>query len=150
MGLSIGLLGHDLGFAVKDLERLALDAMQRCCAALEGTGPGPNAALTRWFGDNSAAWRKEIRLKIVKMRSILNAQEIICRSEMLTGDPDENMETTHFTGGMFGGPSSERVTRVTDLTNFIKISPNFKLLPRVASPPVLGLGRTDLKPYSTN
>jgi hypothetical protein len=133
MGLMTGSLPSDLHFAVKGLEKQLLDTMERCCNALIATGTGPNAALTRWFGDNTPAFRKEIRIKIAKMRSMLNAKQIECKTDIRGGDTDENAASTFTTGGVFGGSAATRVAKITNAAGFIRIGPNFKTLATTAS-----------------
>jgi hypothetical protein len=74
-----------------------------------------------------------MRLKVTKMRSMLNAQPIECKTDQQGGDANENAASTFTVGGVFGGNASTRVAKVTDTTGFVRIGPNFKNLPATAS-----------------
>lgn len=128
-----GSLPNDLFFAVYGLQQSALDAMSGCRDKLAGNGGAAGAALTRWFGDNSPAFARQMKEKVAKMRGVLNSQQIELTTSMQGGDVTENASATHFTGGIFGGGSGAVVGRMTSSLTSMNISPNFKNLPQTAA-----------------
>jgi hypothetical protein len=146
MGFRTGSLDPVLAREVTALEKLVLERLQRCCDVLRAQGNGPDAALMRWFGDATPGFRKDMKEKVAKMRSVLN-NGVECITDKTTiyytdgtgnqvvlqaGDPTENAEARHFTGGVFQGSEAQRVTKMTSQNTYIKIGPNFKNLPSTA------------------
>ncbi len=124
---------------VTKLQADALSAMGKCRDKLAGGTAA--AALTLWFGDASPAFAKEMKEKVAKMRSVLNSQDIKCKSTtktivtplqgtVLGGKANENAMAVHYNGGIFG--QNNTVTRMTETQTFIQISPNFLNLPTTA------------------
>lgn len=131
MPLMTGSLPPNLVTAVKGHEKEMLKTLQNCRDALAGNGAGANTILQRWFGDSSAAFRKDMKEKVAKMRSVLNARDIECKTDILGGSATNNAESYSYTSGLF--EKGDTLNRMTDADTHIKIGPNFPLLPKTAS-----------------
>jgi hypothetical protein len=53
---------------------LVMSALNACIERVEKNQA--DAALMRWFGDSSPAWKKEIRKKLSSLKSIINLQDV--------------------------------------------------------------------------
>ncbi|PZN95115.1 MAG: hypothetical protein DCF31_07540 [Alphaproteobacteria bacterium] len=156
MGFKNGNISSNTFYHVLDLEKMMLSAMSNCRDKLEAGGPAVDSALTRWFGDNSLAFRKKMKSDVARMRGVLNGNSINCLSEAVTihvqpakagspiqptkvagtklagGAANNNATALHYTTGMFGGTEAQRVVQMQNTDLYIKIGVNFGNLPKTS------------------
>lgn len=151
MGFTNSGLPFPLYNEVVGLQAQMLSTMEKCRDKLTSGGGSVDTALTLWFGDNSSQFRKTMKERVARMRGVLNARNIPCKTDaviievqphkqgspvqgtktvgnkILGGDEDENAASTFQPGGIFAGNS---VQRMNATGQFIRIGPNFKNLPK--------------------
>jgi hypothetical protein len=119
-----------------------LPVMDTIKAALERVKSGAaDAALFRWFGDNSLAWRTQAANRIERLRRVFNLQNIAIGFANLS-DRNQGENANALPGGITGiNPALVGQYHANNTLNPILLNESFRRLPSYL--PVTGTGIVD-------